>query len=156
MKLWDKLNRALFAVLFAAVALIGGPAAALIGDTYTTTVLLANAVTYTVTATPYNLASISLPFGKFVCYGQVIDTAAGTTFPSAIAAFNTVSATLPTAPAGGYTQYAVSAGATVGGGVTGPAIVNSVGPTVEYLVIQAAFTGAAPTAYGAINCVQIQ
>ena len=156
MKLWDKLNRALFAVLFAAVALIGGPAAALIGDTYTTTVLVGGAVTYTVTATPYNLASISLPFGKFACYGQVINTAAGTTFTSSIAAFNTTSATLPTAPAGGYSQTNMGAGTAVGGLVTGPAIVNSVGPTVEYLVIQAAFTGTAPTAYGSINCVQIQ
>lgn len=147
--------------LLAATALALGlsaaePAFANIGDTYTTTVLLGGAVTYTVTATPYNLASISLPLGKYECFGQVINTAAGTTFVSSIAAFNTTSATLPTAPAGGYAQTAMGASTNVGGLLAGPYIVTSAAPTVAFLVIQAAFTGTAPTAYGAINCIQIQ
>jgi hypothetical protein len=141
------------ALLFSTIAALAQLSGGQVGQFITSTVLVGSAVTYTTTATPYTLTSVSLPAGHWACQGSVIDTAAGTTFPSAIAAFNTTAATLPTAPAGGYSQYTVSATTGVGGGETGVYMIDvTTAPTVVFLVIQAAFTGTAPTAYGQATC----
>jgi hypothetical protein len=129
-----------------------------VGELVTSTVLLGSAVTYTVTATPYNLTSVSLSPGQWQCSGNVINTAAGTTFVSSIAAFSSTSATLPTAPAGGYSQTAMGGSTNVGGLVTGVANIQvpAGAPVTYYLVMQAAFTGVAPTAYGSVNCLRVR
>jgi len=110
-----------------------------VGEVQTLSVPVGSAVTYTTTATPYNLGSLTLTQGEWMCEASIIDTAAGTTFPSAIVAFNTVSATTG-----------------VGGGNSGLAVVQVAAgaPVTLYVVIQAAFTGTAPTAYGAANCTR--
>lgn len=150
---------ALFTLTCISEAQIAGGGAALgggqVGQVVQVNVPSGSAVTYTTTATSYNLATLSLPAGHWACQANVVDTAAGTTFPSAIIAFSTTSATLPTAPQLGYTQYAVSATTTVGGGSSGIALFDfNSAPNLVYAVIQAAFTGTAPTAYGSAQCWQ--
>jgi hypothetical protein len=127
-----------------------------IGEVVTSAILVGSAVTLTTTATPYNLTSVALTAGQWSCQANVIATAAGTTFPSLIVAFSTTSATLPTAPNLGYSQSSVSATTGVGGVESGVAQVQASALTTVYAVVQGAFTGTAPTVYGAINCLRIR
>lgn len=159
MTFWNKLRAALAALMLAAAS--GGPALAdttlnggQIGETITNTVLIASHVTYTTTATSYNLATVILPGGHWQCVGNVINEAAGTTFTSSIAAYGTTSATLPTAPAGGYSQVNMGASTGIGGLVTGPYNIDTDAGTTIYLVINASFTGTAPHAYGSSVCTR--
>jgi|SRR5208283_4906612 len=126
-----------------------------VGYSLTSTILSGSAVTYATTATPYNLTSLSVPPGHWSCQASVVTTAAGTTLTASTVAFNTTSATLPTAPANGYATSASSG--TIPGGVTS-ATYNydnlTGGAQTLYTVIQAAFTGAAPTGYGQMTCWQ--
>jgi hypothetical protein len=126
-----------------------------IGEDQSLSVVVGSAITYTTTATPYNLGSLTLSQGRWICQAHIINTAAGTTFTSSIVAFNTTSATLPTAPAGGYAQAAQSS--TIIGGVTSGlySYLNAgPGPVTMYVVSQAAFTGTAPTFYGGADCIR--
>lgn len=128
-----------------------------VGELVTSTVLVGSAVTLTTTATPYNLTSVVLTQGQWRCQANVIATAAGTTFPSLIVAFDATTATLPTAPAGGYAQSIVSAGTGIGGVVSGAADFQiSANAATEFAVVQGAFTGTAPTVYGSVTCLRIR
>ena len=125
-----------------------------VGQCFTNSVVSGSAITLTTTATPYNLTSlVNLPPGHWACQGGIITSAAGTTLTMVIAAINSTSATLTTAPAGGYAQTP-SSGTIAGGTQTGIAMLDLTAPTTEYLVVQAAFTGTAPTAYGQLTCWQ--
>jgi hypothetical protein len=127
-----------------------------LGEVQSINVPVGSAVTYTVTATSYNLGSLTLTPGQWSCQASVVTTAAGTTFVSAIVAFNTVSATLPTAPAGGYSQANLGGSTGVGGLQSGVYNVTVATVTTLYVVSQAAFTGTAPTFYGSANCLRIR
>jgi hypothetical protein len=131
------------------------------GEDVSASVLLGSAVTLATTATPYNLvaAGISLPAGEWMCSASVTYTGAGTTTTLLTAAFNSTSATLPTNPAGGYSQVGGAAWLTAPGGVQVPPTIVQVpagAPQVEYLVVQASFTGSAPTAYGQYHCTRLR
>lgn len=121
----------------------------------------ANGVTQTVTATSYNLTTFTLPVGLWRCSADVNWTAAGTTQALVVAAFNTVSATLPaTPPFGGYSQGQAGGSTSTVSVTVGPFYFNvpqqstatSSAGTPLYLVTQSNFTGAAPKAWGIGYC----
>lgn len=131
-----------------------------IGQCFISSTLVGAAITLTTTATAYDLAGVGLPSfvnlppGHWACQASVIATAAGTTFPALVVAWNTTSVTLPTAPAGGYSQSIISATTGVGGVQSGIAMFDLTVPTSLYIVVQGTFTGTAPTAYGQGTCWQ--
>ena len=128
-----------------------------IGEVVTLTVASGAPVTFTLTATPYNFGSVVLTQGRWLCQADLIVGAAGTTMTSLIVAFNSTPATLPTAPAGGYATMVTSATTTTLGGVNSgltPILVTTATQT-EYVVMQAGFTGTAPTGYGQANCIRV-
>lgn len=81
-------------------------ATGIVGEFVSSTVLVGSAVAITPSGTQTNITSISLTAGDWDVFGNIVYAPAGvpTQFASAI---NTTSATLPTAPAGGY-NYAAS------------------------------------------------
>lgn len=127
-----------------------------VGEIVQTTIASTAAVTLTTTATPYNLLSFALTPGQWECLASLINTGAGTTQTLFEAAFNTTSATLPTAPANGWAQTGATISTNATGLVTGKFEVQISALTTYYLVMQSAFTGTAPTAYGQATCVRIR
>jgi hypothetical protein len=131
------------------------------GEDISATVLVGAPVTLTTTATPYNLvtAGIVLSGGEWLCTASVTYTGAGTTTTLLTAAFNSTSATLPTNPAGGYSTVGGAAWLTAASGIQVPETIVQVAAgavQTEYLVLQAAFTGTAPTAYGQYHCTRLR
>ena len=130
-----------------------------IGEVETCAVLVGAPVTLATTATGYNLCSISLTAGRWMCIGQVlVNTPAGTTMPQIIGAWNTVTATIPTAGlSNGLMQGvgSISAAATGGGAEPIAIVLVSTTPSTEYLNMSSSFTGTAPNAFGNGVCVRL-
>ena len=152
-----------FARLYLAVAIALSSAAALAqgvtfspGELKKTAVASADAVTLTTSTTSNTLTSIGLDAGAWTCAASAVSTGAGTTFPLLKIGFNTTDATLPTAPAGGYAQCAGSAGTGAVGCVSRAYFLNLTAAATEYVVVNATFTGTAPTAYGEVACIRIR
>jgi len=123
-----------------------------VGETITASVASGSAVSLT-TNTSANVTSVSLTAGDWDVCGNVLYTNnAATTTTVSTAAFSTVSATLPTAPAGGWSEWG---GATL----TGPSISHTVGchrvsvasTTTYFLVTRATFATNTSAAYGSIT-----
>lgn len=122
-----------------------------IGEQIISTVASGSAVSLT-TNTPANVTSISLTAGDWDVSGNIGYTAGGSTVVSIlIGGINTTSATLPTAPNGGYYLWT--------GGLTGGAPWSPIVPTrlslssttTVYLVTQGTFTTSTLTAYGVLR-----
>lgn len=124
------------------------PTAGTIGETITSTVASGSAVSLT-TATAANLTSLSLTAGDWNVCGVVLFTNGGSTVTTlSQAAFFTTSATLPTAPAGGWSEFGGSVtGARPGHNVTCHPV-SVAATTTYYLVVKATFTTSTSTAYG--------
>jgi hypothetical protein len=126
-------------------------AAGYVGESTESTVLVGSAVSLTST-TAANVTSIALSAGDWDVCGTVLfnNNAATTTTVQAAAVSNT-SATLPTAPAGGWAE-------TGGSTLTGPSNSLTVGchrvsianATTYYLVVRATFATNTKAAYGHI------
>ena len=134
-------------------------AAGSIGE-YKSTIVLVGAKIDLTTATPVNIASVSLTAGDWDVDGQVwFIEAAGTVGTEQNAAISTTTGTLPTVPANG-TALARQSGSTpaADGSIlpTGTARISVAATTIVYLVAQATFTVSTNAAYGIIRARRIR
>lgn len=125
-----------------------------VGEFLSSIVLVGSAVALT-TATPANVTSLSLTAGDWEVAGEIWFNPAGTTIPTQqIAAINTASATLPTAPAIGVARAQQSGTAATGVGsilVVGSCRISLAATTTVYLVAQSTFTVSTMGAFGKLR-----
>ena len=130
-----------------------------VGEEMTSSIVVGSAVSLT-TATPANVTSLSLTAGDWdVCGATVLFNAgASTVTTSEIAGISTTSATLPTAPAGGYTvdQGISITGNTLPSLTLGCQRESLASTTTVYLVAQAAFTVSTNSAYGKLRARRVR
>lgn len=133
-------------------------AAGSVGEYISSTILVGSAVNLT-TGTPANITSISLTAGDWDAEGFACFNPSGTTTTSYMAAaISTTSATFPTAPAGGFTQFfitnnSVSAPHQFPTGVTRISISST---TTVYLVVQLNFGVSTAAAFGLLRARRVR
>lgn len=122
-----------------------------IGEFISSEVLVGSAVALT-TGITSNLTSISLTAGDWDIFGNVsLSTGGSTTISYCIAATNQTSATLPTAPRGGYTRFEAFA---TGSGASIPLAVHRVslsGAATLYCVVNIGFATSTCAVYGTLS-----
>lgn len=123
------------------------------GQVVASSIALGAAVSLT-TATPANVTSIALTAGDWDVYGSIyFAPAAGTIIAGESGGISQTSATLPTAPAGGYAEVR---GITLAAGTEvsltlGYTRISLAAPATVYLVAEASFSVSTCGAYGAIS-----
>lgn len=123
------------------------------GEFITSSVAVGAAVALT-TGVAANVTSIALTDGDWDLYGNIYFAPAGTTvIATESGGISDTTATLPTAPAGGYTEVN---GVTIGAGAEvsltlGYTRMSLASPATVYLVAQAAFSVSTCGAYGIIS-----
>ncbi len=135
-----------------------------VGEYVSSTVLVGSAVSLT-TGTTANITSISLTAGDWDVEGLACFNPGGST-PAVYwaAAISTTSATLPTAPAGGFVQLYTSVATSIGGSPnaafqqinTGTARVSIASTTTVYLVTQSTFSVGPNSAFGLLRARRIR
>lgn len=122
------------------------------GEFISSSVAAGSAVGLT-TVTPATVTSILLTPGDWDVYGSIYFTpAGGTIIASEAGGMNTVAATLPTAPNGGYVEMPVTLPAgTESALALGYMRQSLVGPSRIYLVARASFSVSTCGAYGVIS-----
>lgn len=124
-----------------------------IGEVVTASVASGSAVSLTST-TAANVTSVSLTAGDWTVCGNVLFTLGGTTTSTVSqAAFSSTSATLPTAPAGGWSEWK-NGGATWTGNIPSRDVTchraSVASTTTYYLVVNNTFATSTTVAYGTI------
>ena len=116
----------------------------------------AAATNFAATGTGANAATIALSPGQWRCRANVnISTAGGTSGGPFVAGFNTVSATLPTAPAGGYVSTpTLTAG--VASQATGDFDVQITAATTYYLVTALTYGSGTPQFTAGGSCLRLR
>jgi len=129
-----------------------------VGEYISATVLIGAEVSLTTTVAA-DVTSISLTAGDWEVSGNVVTDAAGTTVTTKVETWiNTVSATIPTLPAGGgYSKFSTPATAGIATGVcVGPVRISVSSTTVVYLTTQAQFATSTLKAYGFIGARRVR
>lgn len=128
-----------------------------IGEFISSTVLVGSQVALT-TATQTNITTISLTAGDWDVFGNIVyNAAAGTVATQFVSGINTTSATLPTAPAGGYNTMAASfTAASVAAFTLSTSRLSLSGTTTVYLVGFAAFSVSTMGGYGFIGARRVR
>lgn len=132
--------------------------AGVIGERVTSSIPAGSAVALT-SGTPANVTSVSLTAGDWLCSGEVdFYPAGGTTQTINLGGINTVSATLPTKPAGGSYFEMQN---TIGAGLNQSYAVGTVEENVSlmttvYLVASATFAASTETAGGFLGCTRFR
>ena len=117
-------------------------------------VLIGSAVALTTTVTA-TVASITLPAGAWLLYGNVVTApASGTTTSLVAAAISTTAATLPTYPNGGALNIASGNSSSTQNFALPLGILYSTGGTY-YLVVKAIFAVSTLAAYGFLGAIPI-
>ena len=132
-------------------------AATYVGEYVESEILVGSAVSLT-TNTQTNVTSISLTAGDWDVWGNSVFTGAGgTVVTAAIAGINTVSATLPTAPAkGAYGFWIGNVTGSAPGVVAGQRRISVSGTTTVYLVVYCTFTTSTMSAYGCLAARRVR
>ena len=136
--------------VIAGTTAVGGASSGFLGEYISAT----SGTTSLSSATPINLATISLTAGDWDCFANAIFTPAGTTvMTNAYLWMSTASATLPTPPNnGGFAQFNVSVTGLQQGFTTSVMRVNVNTTTTLFLGAQSTFTVSTETANGFIGC----
>jgi len=131
----------------------------ILGEQVSATVAVGSALALT-SGVVKNIATITLPAGKWLVTGVgVFYSAATTVVTQAVCGCSTLSETLPAYPTESVYEPSATLSSAARGTLSlpaGPTLLTLTAPTIVYLVVRSYFTTSTITAYGFIEAVRIQ
>ncbi len=132
----------------------GSNSAGFIGEVVSSNIAYTSAISVAVTATDYNVTSISLTAGDWDVTGNVYIDGRGGTLTAVNCWISTTSATIPNNSV--LNRYSPNSGTIATWGNCAPLLrVNASGATTVYLSTRCTFTGTTPTACGTIQARRV-